>query len=312
MARPLRIEYAGAFYHITSRGNERKDIFKNERDFERFLTYLETAIQRYKAVIHVYCLMSNHYHLLLETPMGNLSQIIRHINGAYTTYYNTKWQRAGHLFQGRYKAILVEADEYAGELSRYIHLNPVRAGITDRPEGYRWSSYQYYIGKKQRPRWLTVDYVLDYFGKKTTAAQKKYSDFVNALIDKEYDSPLKETVASTILGGIEFVNKIKDKYLSGKGIDRNLPALRELTKTSIEEIIREVEAALGKNEVLSKKASIYLCHRYSGRTLREIGRHFSIGESAVSQTSKRFSMLLDRDKKLNKKIKYICNRLKFV
>ncbi len=134
MARPLRIEYAGAFYHITSTGNERKDIFNNERDFERFLTYLETAVQRYKAVIHVYCLMSNHYHLLLETPMGNLSQIIRHINGAYTTYYNTKWQRAGHLFQGRYKAILVEADEYAGELSRYIHLNPVRAGITDRPE----------------------------------------------------------------------------------------------------------------------------------------------------------------------------------
>ncbi len=150
-----------------------------------------------------------------------------------------------------------------------------------------------------------MDYVIDYFGKKATAAQKKYSDFVNALIDKEYDSPLKETVASTILGGIEFVNKIKDKYLSGKGIDRNLPALRELTKTSIEEIIREVEAALGKNEVLSKKASIYLCHRYSGRTLREIGRHFGIGESAVSQTSKRFSMLLDRDKKLNKKIKYI-------
>ncbi len=312
MARPLRIEYAGAFYHITSRGNERKDIFKNERDFERFLTYLETAVQRYKAVIHVYCLMSNHYHLLLETHRGNLSQIIRHINGAYTTYYNTKWQRAGHLFQGRYKAILVEADEYAGELSRYIHLNPVRAGITDRPEGYRWSSYQYYIGKNRIPKWLTVDYILSYFGRETTAAQKKYSEFVNPLIDQEYNSPLKETVASTILGGIEFVNEIKEKYLIGKNIDRNLPALRELTKTSIKEIIREVEGVLEKNEVLSKKASIYLCHRYSGRTLREIGRHFGIGESAVSQTSKRFSMLLDRDKKLNKKIKYICNRLKFV
>jgi DNA-directed RNA polymerase specialized sigma subunit len=157
-----------------------------------------------------------------------------------------------------------------------------------------------------------VDYVLGYFGREATAAQKKYSEFVNALIDKEYDSPLKEAVASTILGGIEFINEIKDKYLRGKNIDRNLPALRELTKTSIEEIIREVEGALEKSEVLPKKAAIYLCHRYSGRTLREIGGHFGIGESAVSQTSRRFSVLLDKDKKLNKKIKYICNRLKFV
>jgi REP element-mobilizing transposase RayT len=137
MARPLRIEYAGAFYHITSRGNERKEIFKDEQDFVKFLTYLESSVQRYKAVIHVYCLMSNHYHLLLETPLGNLSQIMRHINGAYTTHFNAKRQRAGHLFQGRYKAILVEADEYAGELSRYIHLNPVRAGVVRRPEEYR-------------------------------------------------------------------------------------------------------------------------------------------------------------------------------
>lgn len=312
MARPLRIEYPSAFYHITSRGNERKDIFKNEQDFVKFLTYIESAVQRYKAVIHVYCLMSNHYHLLLETPMGNLSQIMRHINGAYTTYFNTKRQRAGHLFQGRYKAILVEADEYAGELSRYIHLNPVRAGVAGRPEEYRWSSYQHYIGKKQIPKWLIVDYVLSYFGRETTGAQKKYSEFVNALVDKEYDSPLKETVASTLLGGIEFINEIKDKYLRGKKIDRNLPALRELTKTSIKEIIREVEVALEKNEVLSKKAAIYLCHRCSGRTLREIGGHFGIGESAVSQISRRFSVLLDKDKKLNKKVKDICNRLKVV
>lgn len=312
MSRPLRIEYPCAFYHITSRGNERKDIFKNEQDFVKFLTYIESAVQRYKAAIHVYCLMSNHYHLLLETPLSNLSQIMRHINGAYTTYFNRKRQRAGHLFQGRYKAILIDADEYAEELSRYIHLNPVRAGIAGRPEEYHWSSYQYYIGKKQIPKWLTVDYILSYFGREAIAAQKKYSEFVNALVDKEYDSPLKETVASTILGGIEFVDEIKDKYLRGKKIDRNLPALREITKTSIKEIIREVDVALEKNEVLSKKAAIYLCHRYSGRTLREIGGHFGIGESAVSQIGRRFSVLLKKDKRLNKKVKDVCNRLKVV
>jgi len=133
MARPLRIEYPGAFYHVTSRGNEQKDIFKNRRDREKFLKYLASATQRYAATVHSYCLMSNHYHLLLETPEGNLSEIMRHINGAYTTYFNIKRKRSGHLFQGRYKSILIEADEYLVELSRYIHLNPVMPAWSKSP-----------------------------------------------------------------------------------------------------------------------------------------------------------------------------------
>ena len=129
MSRPLRILYAGAFYHVTARGNEKKTIFKNERDRERFLLYAEAAVQRYGAVIHAYCLMDNHYHLLIQTPLANLSEIMQYINGSYTTYINTKRQRVGHLFQGRYKAILIDADTYAQELSRYIHLNPIRVGM---------------------------------------------------------------------------------------------------------------------------------------------------------------------------------------
>ena len=135
MARPLRILYPGAFYHITSRGNEQKALFKSNKDREKFIEYLESATERYDAVIHAYCLMDNHYHILLETPSGNLSKIMAHINGAYTNYFNAKRERSGHLFQGRYKAILVEADEYAKELSRYIHLNPVRANIVEHPPG---------------------------------------------------------------------------------------------------------------------------------------------------------------------------------
>lgn len=141
--------------------------------------------------------MGNHYHLFLETPTGNLSQIMIHINGAYTTYFNVKWKRTGHLFQGRYKAILVEADEYAAELSRYIHLNPVRAGIVDKPEGYLWSSYQSYIGQNTPPAWLKTEFILGYFDGKTADAKNEYRDFVKEKLKNEYDSPLLATVASS-------------------------------------------------------------------------------------------------------------------
>jgi len=177
MARPLRITFPGAFYHITSRGNARKVVFKSKRDREKFLEYLESATQRYDALIHAYCMMDNYFHLLLETPSANLPQIMRHINGAYTTYFNIKRKRSGHLFQGRYKSILVDIDEYAKELSRYIHLNPVRAGMVDKPEAYQWSSYPYYIGKKKAPEWLHRAFVLGYFGEKESICYAKASDF---------------------------------------------------------------------------------------------------------------------------------------
>ena len=163
MARPLRIEYPGAFYHVTSRGNERKDIFKSNTDREMFLSYLASAQEKYEAVVHAYCLMSNHYHLMIETPQGNLSQIMKYINSSYTNFFNIKRKRTGHLLQGRYKAILVEADAYATELSRYIHLNPVRAGMVRSPEEYRWSSYSYYT-ERSSPSWLKTGFILGYFG----------------------------------------------------------------------------------------------------------------------------------------------------
>lgn len=306
MARPLRIEYKGAFYHITSRGNERKEIFRKDSDREKLLSYFETATERYKAVIHVYCLMSNHYHLLLETPLGNLSQIMRHINGAYTIYFNKKYQRSGHLFQGRYKAIVVDKDEYAVELSRYIHLNPVRAGIVNDLGGYRWSSHKHYTEKGKRPEWLFTDFILGYFGRDVHNTQKNYSRFVHELIGREYENPLKKVVASTILGGIEFIKVIKDKYLGNRKGGRDIPALRELTSgPSIEEIEIKTKEVFGSESRLGKKAMLYLCHRYSGLALREIGRYFGIGESAVSQSSRRFQQALDKDTKLKREIEQI-------
>ena len=316
MARPLRITYPGAFYHVTSRGNERKDVFKSKRDRERFLEYLESASQRYDAVVHAYCLMGNHYHLLMETPSGNLPQIMRHINGAYTTYFNVKRQRSGHLFQGRYKAILIDIDEYAKELSRYIHLNPVRARMVETPEEYEWSSYQYYIGKQKPPEWLHIDFILGYFGEKVSIAKKQYQQFVNMLDNKEYESPLMEVVSSTILGAPDFIAFIKDRYLAGKKPDKDLPALKELSeKPSVGDILDEVESVYDEDHALARNIKLYLCQRYTGEKLKDIGKHFGIGESGVSQACRRVAQRIDRDKKLKRKIgkiekKLIMSRMK--
>ena len=310
MARPLRILFPGAFYHVTSRGNERKAVFKSKRDREKFLEYLETATERYNAVIHAFCLMDNHYHILIETPICNLSQIMRHINGAYTTYFNVKRARSGHLFQGRYRAILVEKDAYAKELSRYIHLNPVRAKIVETPEAYDWSSYNFYIGRKKTPEWLHRDFILGYFGTKVSIAQKGYKNFVLSLVDQEYESPLNDVAGSLLLGNQDFINFVKEKFISGQKADKDLPALRQLApRVSMETVFDEVDAVFGNDPVFSRNLKIYLCHRYTGEKLKSIGNHFEISDSAVSHASKRARGQIEMNRKLKKKIKIIEKKL---
>jgi len=306
MARPLRINYPGAFYHITSRGNERKEVFKSQRDREKFLEYLQSATLRYNAVVHVYCLMDNHYHLLIETPSGNLSQVMRHINGAYTTYYNVKRKRSGHLFQGRYKSILVDADEYAKELSRYIHLNPVRAKMVEKPEEYKWSSYGSYIGKESSPEWLKRDFILGYFGEEESAARKGYKKFVELLIDRQYESPLKETISSTILGAADFVEFIKESYIKGREIESDIPALKGLfERVSVADIIKESDKEFGEDSGLARVVAIYLSQKHTGNKLKDIGSGFGIGETGVSQASRRMRERLEKDRKLGKRVRKV-------
>ncbi len=309
MARPLRIEYRGAFYHVTSRGNEQKDVFKSRRDREKFLEYLASATQRYGATIHAYCLMSNHYHLLLETPEGNLSAIMRHINGAYTTYFNIKRKRSGHLFQGRYKAILIEVDEYLVELSRYIHLNPVQAGMVERPEHHQWSSYQSFIGQCTPPEWLKTGLILGSFVKREAAAQKKYRCFVEDKLGKEYETPLKGTFGSSILGSPGFVEEISAAHVKGKE-DANIPALRQFTsRPTPEEIFAAAQAEFADDEKLARQAGIHICHRYSGMRLREIGDLFKVRDTAISEASRRFARKLESDGELRKKVEKVKDRL---
>jgi len=310
MARPLRITYPGAFYHVTSRGNERKNIFKSKKDREQFLEYLASATFRYDAVIHTYCLMENHYHLLLETPSANLSQIMRHINGAYTTYFNIKHKRAGHLLQGRFKAILVDKDAYAKELSRYIHLNPVRAKIVDAPEKYEWSSYQYYIGLKKSPAWLKKDFILGYFGCKIKEATFEYKKFVRRLLKKEYESPLVQVVGSAVLGGNEFIDFIKNNYLVDKKKSKDIPSIKSLSwKPELDEIFDVIDIVLNMDPTLVRNVKMYFARHYSGKPLKDIAKYFNIGDSGVSQASRRISMKICKDRNLKKTIEQIEEKL---
>jgi len=305
MGRPLRITFPGAHYHVTARGNEQKDIYKNRRDREKFLDYLESSVTRYGAVIHAYCLMTNHYHLLLETPEGNLPEIMRHINGAYTNYYNTKRKRAGHLFQGRYKAILIEADSYMMELSRYIHLNPVRVGMVTKPEDYQWSSYQDYIGARPAVFWLCTNTVTGRIGD-----AKRYREFVEDMLGKEYESPLQGVFASSLLGSELFVQDITAMHLDGKEIDREVPAIRELSKSrKIEMIVSNLRGVFG-DIGFEQKAAIYLSHHYSGARLKELCAYFVKKESAISQASRRFAAQMESDGKLAKIVASLVEKLK--
>jgi len=244
--------------------------------------------------------MGNHYHLLLETPRGNLSEILHHINGAYTTYFNVKRDRCGHLFQGRFKGILVEKDAYCKELSRYIHLNPVRAGLVKSPLEYPWSSYRYFIGKDKRPEWLTTELVLGDFGGEGRKGYRGYREYVERGETKELESPFKRVIASTFLGSEEFINNIKTKYLEKKKIDkRNIPSIKKVLRgPSFEDIEKAVVKVLGKDPTLYKKICIYLSHQYSGMRLDEIGAHFGMKGGAISQLSRRLKEAIRGDKEL--------------
>lgn len=184
MARPLRIEFANALYHVTSRGDRREAIYEDDRDRFRFLAILHEVIDRYNWVCPAYCLMGNHYHLMLQTPDANLSRGMRHLNGLYTQASNRRHERTGHLFQGRYKAILVDRNGYLLELARYIVLNPVRAGLVECPEQWRWSSYRATVGSSRPPDWLASDILLKQFRSHRYKAREAYRRFVLAGIGK--------------------------------------------------------------------------------------------------------------------------------
>ncbi|MGQ9571301.1 MAG: REP-associated tyrosine transposase, partial [Thermodesulfovibrionales bacterium] len=237
MARPLRIEYGEAVYHITSRGNARDKIFNDDRDKEKFLEVLDSVVKRYNWLCRAYCLMDNHYHLLIETPDANLSMGMRQLNGVYTQAYNRRHKRPGHIFQGRYKAILVQKENYLLELCRYVELNPVRAKMAKKPEDWKWSSYSAIVGLRKIPEYLTADWILSQFGSKKKTAQKRYKEFVLQGMQKE--SPWTELQGQILLGEEGFVEKFKD-LLTDKEQIKEIPRhQRYISRPSLPEIFKQ-------------------------------------------------------------------------
>ena len=300
----MRIEYPGAFYHVTARGNERKTIFRATENYEKFIGYLESATERYGAKIHCFCLMPNHYHLLLETPRGNLHTILHHLNTSYTNYFNSKTRRAGHLLQGRYHAILVEKDGYALELSRYIHLNPVRAHLVNDPSRYDWSSYSVYIGIGKGWKWLEKRFILNQISSKERRAQRGYEKYVKEGASQKMEHPLEKVVGSTILGSEGFIEWVRGRWVGKESINRDIPALRRLARwPDLSKILKETEKVFGSGTSESRRVALYLSHRLSGVSLREIGKFFGgIGPSAVTQNTRRFWDRLGEDRGLSKRV----------
>ncbi len=293
MARPLRIEYPGAFYHVVSRGNERRTIFRREEDYELFLTTLEDASSRFDVLIHAYCLIPNHLHLLVQTRDSNLSQFMKRLLGVYTIRFNRRHKRHGHLFQGRYKAYVVDQDSYFLQLSRYIHLNPVKAKLSDSPDSYRWSSMRFYL-KPNSPSYLHTKFTLDSFD-----SPRAYCVFVKEGMSQNDNLP--RPTAGCILGSDSFVNNFRKQIQKHK--DKDVSGKKELYRLPISKIQQLTQSK-------DRSFQMYCLWKYGRLTQRAIGEMFSRTHAAVSQNIYRFGARLVKDKTLNQELKLVMSEFK--
>lgn len=313
MARPYRLQAENCFYHITSRGDDRKKIFANNRDYSKFLEYLKISKDKFKFYLCAYCLMSNHYHLFLKITQPNLSQIMQYINTAYTIYYNVKHKRCGHLFQGRFKSIIVESDSYFLDLTRYIHLNPLRANIVESPEAYRWSSYNAYIAD-ETDNFIDKDKVKELLLMDKAA----YRQFVLEGI-KQPQEIFKNVYAGFILGGDKFIkDKLSHLY---KQVESRDFAYKRAVKNIIkpQEVINVVAdyfkldagqmCKSKKRPMTAKKAALYLLRRKTGLTNAQIGELFDMKLAAVSRAVLIFEREIRRNEELNEMLSQISYKI---
>jgi putative transposase len=320
MARPLRIEFKGALYHIISRGNERRDIFLGDDDYEVFLDVLEEMTDRYEVDIFAYVLMSNHYHLLIRTNQKNLSKSMQWLGTTYTRRFNLKHSRSGHLFQGRFKSILVQNDAYLMQLSCYIHRNPLRAGLVNRLADYRWSSYRSYAYKASPIGWLNTDLILSQF--KGKDSYKAYREKVQKY-SKE-DTKIFENLRHGIVFGTKnYLKKITKKHLK-KESDEELPQLNRMLKDEdpaklLKRAAKAIDFDLTKlgqshrifqKDVQDRDVLLYFLRETGLYTNKQIGELFGLTYSAVSRRASIVKSQISKPSEMRRKYSRIKSIIK--
>jgi len=316
MARALRLSFENAFYHIIARGIRKENIFYSDKDKKVFLDKINETFEKYSFICYAYCLMDNHYHLFIQTPIVNISEGMHYLNTSYANWFKAKYKLTGPIFQGRYKSILIDADSYALVLSAYVHLNPLRAGMVKELEDYSFSSFLDYIGtKKPVIRRLDTSLILSSFSDNTEQAQKMYKQFV--LDNREMLSPLKDTFKGIALGSDAFIKKITEKI-------RSIVENREIKETkfaatySLDKIIKTVSDYfnINKSEIFKKKRgniyrqlTLYLIKRYTDLPLRGIGELFNMDYTSVSMMVKRFEKKINTNKEMLEMFKKVVEKI---
>ncbi|MFQ5788603.1 MAG: transposase [Thermodesulfobacteriota bacterium] len=311
MARPLRLEYPGALYHITSRGNARQDIYLDDDDRSKFLNILSNEIRQQRWNCYPYCLMSNHYHLMIETPEGKLISGMRRLNGIYTQWFNRRHGRIGHLFQGRYKSIIVDRESYLLELCRYVVLNPVRAGLVKHPQEWKWSSYLATMGKINKSEWLDTEWILLQFGISNKKAQEEYKRFIEEGFG--VPSPWDRLKGQIWLGSDAFLEKM-DSLIRRDNLDEVPLSQTVPTRPTKFEIIETISKAYGitikelveRNNPEAYQTSVYLLRRVVNMDLKAVARTFGVSTARIS----RIQSDIEKDLKGRKKLLKLLKRYK--
>ena len=291
MSRPLRLEFAGALYHLTARGNARAEIFADDVDRGLFLDLLGREISQQGWRCYAYCLMGNHYHLLIETPEPNLVAGMRRLNGVYTQAFNRRHGRVGHVFQGRYQSILVDKDSYGLELSRYIVLNPVRARMVKRPENWAWSSYRATVGQAAPPSWLDADWVLGELGGRHPV--RAYERFVQQGVGR--DSPWRNLKGQIWLGNDAFLRRMERLADSKPAAEvprvQRRPARLDAEAVTVAVLSRY--GLVGEKELRARdhqeafQAWLYLLRRAANLSLRQVAKRGGVSPSRVSKIQRK-------------------------
>jgi putative transposase len=307
MARPLRLCFEGATYHVTARGMRKERLFHSDRDRRVFLEKMTEAFSKYEFVCYAYCLMPNHYHLFLMTPLPNLPDGLHYLNASYANWFRTKYELVGPVFQGRYKSMLVDADNYSLAVSAYIHLNPVRAHLTHYPGDYEWSSFRDYSGSRRRGfSRLDTSFVLRQFSDDPDEARRRYKEFVE--VRRTMKDPLAESYRGIAVGSDSFVAEV-ERRLHDLGPSREIVATKAVGSPSPGEIVAALQDTLhmDSDQILSRQRgnryramALYLARKHGGVPLRVIGEFFEMDYAAVSQAARRFEWAMDRDPELQK------------